>query len=69
MSSKYLINALGLLQCFEPNFRVCYLTVDMFLHMDLLCIGTLYQYLVDSLLINAFVFPNPEPPIVNILYG
>ena len=42
--------------------------MDILLHMDLLDINIFYQYLVDCLL-NLFVFPDPEPPIINILYG
>ena len=36
--------------------------------MDLLCTGKFYQYQVNGLN-NAFVFPDREPPIINILYG
>ena len=37
--------------------------------MDLLHVNIFYQYLVDFLLdLIMHFFPNPEPPIMNILY-
>ena len=37
--------------------------------MDLWCIGIFYEYLVDGSLNWAMLFPDPQRPIINILYG
>ena len=51
-------------------FHVCLLNINILLYMDLLIYMQLCMYLVDCLLnLIMHVFPDPEPPIINILYS
>ena len=65
------MKALGSLKCLKPTLS-CLLIKNQYLAPY----GSLpYKYILSIsgwLLIkfnNAFVFPDPEPPIINILYG
>ena len=71
MSFEYSINALGSLKCFNPV-----LSLLLIKNWHLSSYGSLaYKYILSItgwLFIkfnNAFVFPDPEPPIISILYG
>ena len=69
MSLEYSMKALLSLQCFQP-------TLSRFLISNLYFasyrssqrVNRFYQYQVDDLLSSVFVFPDPEPPKINILH-
>ena len=68
---KYSIKALGSLKCFNP---VCSLLLIK--NWYIFSYGSFtYKYVLSMFrwlsikFKNAFVFPDPEPPIINILYG
>ena len=71
MSFEYSIKALGWLKCFIPVFS--FLLIENWYFV--LYGSFAYRYILSLSgwlhikLNNAFVFPDPEPPINSILYG
>ena len=71
ISFEYLIKVFGSLKCFNPVLSLLFIK-----NLYLASCGSLaYKYisLISGWLFikfnNAFIFPDPEPPVISILYG
>ena len=65
------MKALGLLKCFNPVLSLLLIKIWYFASYG----SSAYKYILSIScwlfvkFVNAFVFPDPQPPIINILYG